>query len=267
MKSTLKRLLPALVVLASLAGPQAHADWAQSTDPLIIAARPTNLQIQAQNPPTYTWARYPTTVTGYTLEIRSSAGAVVATYTTDRNWYLPSATLPVGSYSWRVRPTNNTDWSTARQFVVDSTARPFIVPENAALKAQVLSRPRPRGLSTSIPVYSQWSAAMKSDRANALLGMSNEVLAQATKVAYPLDSMWIVPYSNPATAAFAAQISSVQSLINLNARQLEAASLLYYINGDPRFLTEAISRGLQRFRIRDGEKSVVFLVEVDALAL
>ncbi|MEG1056163.1 MAG: hypothetical protein RSF79_29490, partial [Janthinobacterium sp.] len=74
-------MLPILLAsgVLSVAGP-AHADWVQSLDPVVVAPAPTNLQIQAQNPPTFTWSRHISAPASYTVEIKSASGAV-STYT------------------------------------------------------------------------------------------------------------------------------------------------------------------------------------------
>ena len=222
--------------------PYASADWAQSTDALVVRPMPGNRQIQVQNPPTFSWARYSTNPSSYTLEIRSGT-TVVRTYTSTRNWYLPNETLPSGVYTWRVRPTNGTLWSDERPFEINASSKPFVLPENAVLRANVLKRPRPRGLSSALPIASAWTPAMKAERGNALLGMTNEVLRQTTAVALPADADWPLVASNVMTAAYAAQMTSIRGLISLNARQLEASALLYRLTGEQRFLTEALRRG------------------------
>ena len=81
----------------------ARADWAQSTDPLVVQPNPSNGAVQAQNPPGFFWARHATGPASYTIEITPSGGAPV-TATVERNWYLPTKALAQGNYSWRVRP-------------------------------------------------------------------------------------------------------------------------------------------------------------------
>ncbi|WP_256082187.1 DUF4962 domain-containing protein, partial [Massilia sp. YIM B04103] len=239
----LPKLSALLIACGLVAGtPLARADWAQSADPLVVAAKPGSYQTQVQNPPTFSWARHPTGSGSYTLEIRQGA-TVVRSYTTDRTWYLPSTLLPNGNYTWRVRPASATDWSSERQFSISAVSKPFLVPENAALRTAVLARPRPRGLPTSVPAVSAWSAAMKAERGNALQGLSNEVLLQTGKLALSKDANWGLTASQPATAAFVQQQTSVRTQINLSGRQLEAAALLYRLTGDVRFLAEALRRG------------------------
>ncbi|MDN2711992.1 heparinase II/III family protein [Janthinobacterium sp. SUN118] len=220
----------------------AHADWAQSADALVVKAMPTNRQLQVQNPPTFTWAPYAANTTSYTLEIRTGT-TVVRTYTSSRNWYLPSEPLPVGSYTWRVRPTNSSAWSDDRAFEIAGSSKQFLLPSNDVLRANILKRPRPRGLPASLPAASAWTAAMKAERGAALQGMSNEVVLQTANVAVPADANWPLVASSVMTAAYAAQMTSVRSSILLNSRQLEASALMFRLTGEQRFLTEALRRG------------------------
>lgn len=222
----------------------AHADWAQSTDAMVVRPAPFNMDVQVQNPPSFTWARHPTNFTSYTLEIRSGA-TVVRTYTSTRNWYLPSKALPPGTYTWRVRPTSSTEWSADRAFVISASSIPFELPENADLRATILKKARPRALQANLPLASAWPADVKAERSLALLSLTNEVTRQATALPYPRDSDWLLTLSadKVVTAAFASQMTSIRTAINLNTRQLTAASLMYRLTGEQRFLNEALSRG------------------------
>lgn len=62
----------------------AHADWAQSTDPLVVQPAPANSAVQAQNPPGFAWARHPSGPATYEIEITKVGGAAVKA-TVDRN--------------------------------------------------------------------------------------------------------------------------------------------------------------------------------------
>jgi hypothetical protein len=52
----------------------ARADWAQSTDPLVVQPAPANGAVQAQNPPGFTWARHPAGPASYEIEITPTGG-------------------------------------------------------------------------------------------------------------------------------------------------------------------------------------------------
>ena len=130
---------------------QAHADWAQSLDPLIIQPGPVETQVQAQNPPGFTWARHPDGPASYELEITPAGTGAPVRVTVERNWYLPPTAMALGSYSWRVRPTGTTDWSTPRTFSLTSRATLFEVPENATLRARILAKPSAANTSCARP--------------------------------------------------------------------------------------------------------------------
>src|SRR5689334_11985391 len=53
----------------------ARADWAQSADPLVVQTRPSNSEVQLQNPPTFSWARYPGGAARYEIQIRPEGGS------------------------------------------------------------------------------------------------------------------------------------------------------------------------------------------------
>jgi hypothetical protein len=239
-----KGIVLATALSSLLCSYSAHADWAQSTDPLIVQPAPTNSQIQAQNPPAFTWARYPTGPASYDIQITPAGGAGV-TYTTDRNWYLPTKALALGNYTWRVRPTGSSDWSTARAFSITANSTVFEVPDNTTLRNRILAKARPRALPPSFTPYSTWNTAKKNDLESYLSRLSNEVKLQMTALPNLSDSRWPIAIKSPLTAAMASQETDVRNRINEASRQMEAAALLWRAKKDPVFLTEALKRGDQ----------------------
>src|SRR5450830_50 len=220
---------------------QAHADWAQSISPLITAALPGGMQTQAQNPPTFSWARHPAKPPAYVVEVRQGT-TVVATYTTTRNWYMPSVALPMGQYSWRVRGSTRSDWSTDRFFTIAASSTEFAVPENPTLRARILSRPRPRGLQ-AMPLYANWTAAMKAERGAAVTQMIKEVDWNIPNLPIITDARWTLDTTTMATSAQAAQVADIRQQLDKRGRQLESAALLYRLTGTTKYLTEALRRG------------------------
>lgn len=218
------------------------ADWAIPTAIDAIKPSPDQLQVQAQNPPSFAWSRYPVypRVASYVLEIRAGVN-VVATYSTKRNFYLPSKALPSGSYTWRVRPVSNTDWSTPRGFVIDATSKVFEVPELATLKANVLAHGRSRQLAKSFTPAAQWSAAMRADRGASLTALTNEVNGKLG-MAPVRDATWST-YTTLSADLKAASFADIASKLGATTRQLEAAALLYRLTGDIKYFNEAVKRG------------------------
>jgi hypothetical protein len=86
--------IAALVLLCG----NARADWVESRDPLVVKAMPSPNTVPPQNPPSFSWARYPGAAGGYEIEIASDDRSFLTTTAVDRNWYLPSTVLPTGSY-------------------------------------------------------------------------------------------------------------------------------------------------------------------------
>jgi hypothetical protein len=232
--------LSTAAILAVLSG-HAAADWVQSPNPLVISAAPKNYLTQVANPPVFTWPRHTSNPASYVLEI-SNDTAVYKTFTVTRNWLFPTDKLPNGAYNWRVRPSNDvTGWSDRRNFNIDANARDFLVSDDAALRAKIVAKPRPRSVQSTMPVYANWSAAMKTERGTALSRMRAEVDWQMARIALPHDSNW--PLSTAVvTAASVVQSAAVRTSIYANGRQLQAAALLYRLTGEQKYLNETIIR-------------------------
>jgi hypothetical protein len=232
--------LPVALCLAALGAP-AIADWVQHPNPLVIPVTPKNLVSQVANPPVFTWPRHASNPPAYVIEI-SLGTTLYKSFTVTRNWLFPTEKLPGGSYNWRVRPsTSTTEWSDRRNFTIDSTAREFVVPDDATLRTQITAKPRPRSIQASMPVYAEWSAALKAERGISLTRLRTEVDWQAARIALPLDSNWLLSTAT-VTAATVAQTAAVRQSIYANGRQLNAAALLYRLTGEQKYLDEALRR-------------------------
>jgi hypothetical protein len=244
MKFHRKGIVLAVATTLLLCSFSARADWAQSTDPLVVQPAPANGQVQAQNPPSFAWARYPTGPASYEIEITQVGGATTRA-TVDRNWYLPTKALALGNYTWRVRPTGSSDWSSKRSFSITSRSTVFEVPDNATLRARISAKPRPRSLPASTNAYSTWNAAKKAELEPYLSRLSNEVKSQMGALPNLSDARWPISITAPLTAQMSSQQTDVRNKINEATRQLEAAALVWRIKRDPIYLNEAIKRGDQ----------------------
>lgn len=222
--------------------PATRADWALSAvEPAMVRPAPGNMEIQAQNPPSFTWARHPAKPTSYILEITGPSG-VLPLVTVNRLWYLPTTRLPAGTYSWRVRPGDRVDWSTPRSFVISSNTPLFEVPDDATLKTRITSRSRPRTLPLSFPKYANWSEAQLRERGSAYTEMRKDVVWRTTAMTDVLDSEWKI-FPATASAEKAAQTAAMGQRLATAGRQLESAALLYRLTGERVFLDEALRRG------------------------
>jgi hypothetical protein len=231
--------------LSSLLWPlSARADWAQSADPLVVRPNPSNREVQLQNPPTFTWARHPGGAARYEIEIAPEGGSPVSS-TVDRNWYLPTRSLALGNYTWRVRPSGSVDWSTPRAFSITGKSTAFEVPDNATLRARILDKARPRSLPTSFTPSSAWSASRKKDLAPYLSRLVKEVKLQTGALPDLIDARWPLVITAKLTAAMAAQQREIAHRIDEASRQLEAAAILWRLTKDPVYLKEAFKRGDQ----------------------
>ena len=242
MKQKFTRLMQ-LLAMACISAPclAQTADWSQSADLAAVRPAPVDLQVQAQNPPSFTWSRLATNTSGYTIELTRQGGATT-TFTSMRNWYLPTARLADGNYTWRVRPTNApTQWSTVRGFVINSSSTVFEVPSDSTLRARATAHAHPRQLPAVFPLYSSWTAAMLTERGDAVKRLIDDVVGH-TSMASARDSDWPLPTVYPVTASLSAQQASIRSRIGLVSHQAEAAALLYRITNTPAYLTEALRR-------------------------
>ncbi len=240
-----KGLAIAAALAALFAATSVHAaDWSQNADPLVVRPSPAHNQVQAQNPPGFTWARHPAGPAAYEIEITPVGGSPMRA-TVERNWYLPTKALPLGNYTWRVRPANSTEWSSVRNFTIATRSNIFEVPDNATLRSRILAKERPRSLPRTFTPMSSWNAARKAELEPYVSRLANEVKAQITAVPVLSDSRWPITISTPLTASMAAQQTDVRQRINEASRQLEAAAVLWRIKGETIFLNEALLRGDQ----------------------
>jgi hypothetical protein len=244
MKSHRKGIVLAVALTSLFSSFSARADWAQSTDPLVVQPAPANGQVQAQNPPGFAWARYATGPASYEIEITPAGGAAIKAVV-DRNWYLPTKALPLGNYTWRVRPANSSDWSTPRSFSITSKSAVFEVPDNATLRARIQAKARPRSLPASTTPFSTWNTAKRAELEPYLSRLTNEVKLQMTAVPALNDARWPIAITSPLTAQMASQQTDVRNKINEATRQMEAAALLWRLRKEQVYLDEAIRRGDQ----------------------
>jgi hypothetical protein len=223
----------------------AHADWAQSSDPLVVKPLPANGDSQPQNPPGFTWARHASGPASYEIEILADGATVPTRVTVDRNWYLPATAFADGTYTWRVRPVNSTDWSARRSFAINARSLRFEVPDNATLRARILQKPRPRSMHASLVPMSQWDYTRRVRYEPFASRMANEVKAQITALPVLSDSRWALSIAAPITQAMVTQQNDVRARINEASRQLQAAALMYRLKGEALYLNEALRKGDQ----------------------
>lgn len=222
----------------------ARADWAQSTDPLVINPGPALGQVQPQNPPGFTWARHPAGPAQYEFEL-TQQGAAPTSAVVDRNWYLPTRALALGNYSWRVRPLGGTDWSAPRAFTIAARSTVFEVPDNATLRARIVARGHPRSLPPSFVPMTKWNAARMAELEPYTSRMTNEIKLQIGALPQLSDARWPLAITAPLTAAMNAQQADIRNRINEASRELQAATVMWRLKGDAMYLTEALRKGDQ----------------------
>ncbi|MGZ3180897.1 MAG: heparinase II/III domain-containing protein [Telluria sp.] len=219
----------------------ARADWAEPSEPEAVHALPTGGAPQPQNPPAFSWSRKPGAA-GYVLEVRQGS-APVASWSTDRNWYLPLRAFNPGRYAWRVRAANGADWSDWREFEVPASAAIFEVADNATLRAIATQRPRPRMLPNDFRPSTAWTPGERADRSRALEALAREVRDRKPGLRAVRDADWPMVTGKTVSAAASAQNSDVRQRVNTTARQVEGAALLFRLTGERAWLDEAVQRG------------------------
>jgi hypothetical protein len=220
----------------------ARADWVVAPEFEAVRPLPDKNQVQPQNPPSFSWSRHKLAVPGYVIEVKAANGSTT-TYNATRNWYLPSKALAAGAYTWRVRPSNSTEWSDPRGFSIDASSMKFEVPEDGTLRAVLKLSVRPRQLPKNFVMSTAWTEAMKAERARPLQILRSEVDYKIPTMAAVKDSDWPLVTSGTVTAATNAQSANIRQRINNTGRQLEAAALLHKLTGEQKYLDEALRRG------------------------
>jgi len=112
MKFVKYSLLPYAVfsALATFAS-ASRADWAISANIEAVRPAPDKMQLQPQNPPGFSWSRYPiaTSSTWYLVIIQPPGTASPIKHVVPRNWLLPTHAFPTaGIYTWKVAPFTRT---------------------------------------------------------------------------------------------------------------------------------------------------------------
>ncbi|SFG51624.1 protein of unknown function [Duganella sp. CF458] len=112
MKFVKYSLLPYAVFAAlSTFAPASRADWAISANIEAVRPAPDKMQLQPQNPPGFSWSRYPiaTSSTWYLVIIQPPGTASPIKHAVPRNWLLPTHAFPTaGIYTWKVAPFTRT---------------------------------------------------------------------------------------------------------------------------------------------------------------
>ncbi|HEY0586136.1 MAG TPA: heparinase II/III family protein [Pseudoduganella sp.] len=112
MKFVKYSLLPYAVFAAlSTLATASRADWAISPNIEAVRPAPDKMQLQPQNPPGFSWSRYPiaTSTTWYLVIIQPPGTASPIKHVVPRNWLLPThAFATAGIYTWKVAPFTRT---------------------------------------------------------------------------------------------------------------------------------------------------------------
>ncbi|MEC5159511.1 MULTISPECIES: heparinase II/III domain-containing protein [unclassified Janthinobacterium] len=252
----LARMCAAMAI--ACAYPQAHADWAQSTEVIAVRPAPVNPpapfanKAQVQNPPAFAWSRA-SGAASYELEYWTPSTDPVRVNVV-RNWYLPPNALEIGTYMWRVRPVGTNQWTDTRTFSIDASSQTFEVPDSDTLKDIAKNRTMPRMLPEQFSIQADWSAAMAQERAAALTTVAADVKWRITEMLSLAKAEDVNGFMTPEPGTSAETLRKLNTAmgqrIQTAAHQLEAAALLHHLKPTAAgfqvdFLAEAIERGNQ----------------------
>jgi len=145
-----------LSVLSALAcvSSASHADWATSTIIEAVRPAPDKMQLQPQNPPGFSWSRYPTATssTWYLVIITPPTGAPIKA-AVPRNWLLPTHQFTAaGIYTWKVAPFTYT------QAMADAVAASRVKSKSLNYNnAQIEAAAEAQIVGLAEPVAKNWS--------------------------------------------------------------------------------------------------------------
>ncbi|ABB73559.1 protein of unknown function [Nitrosospira multiformis ATCC 25196] len=218
------------------------SDWAEPTAAEQIPVTPANGAIVKQNPPDFDWRRINLSAE-YVLVLQHEGGKRYE-WRTPRNWYLPSASLPPGKYSWQVRPIgpgSGVGESAWRRFTISEDAIPFVVPDNEDLLRELRNKPRPRSFVRGKD-ESKSRSLVQSERSNVVATVKNQVkkkMAQPALAAPPK----LVDRKVGKGAGWANSLFAIRNYVSGEAYQLRATAFLWQLNHDPALLAEALRTG------------------------
>ncbi|MDB5821782.1 MAG: Heparinase II/III-like protein [Herminiimonas sp.] len=237
-------IIAALGIALCLAGlsPLACADWAESADPMTVRLSPAANATMQQNPPGFTWSRYGKQMSHYELRVRSTTGSIFH-WTTAKTWYLPTALMPPGAYTWQVRALEDgAPWSEKRPFTISPNSASFVVPDDDQLVNRLKRKSRPRSFAFNGADEQTWRTAIMADRAATVQQLNDQVRVMASESPATDLSMVLVPKSRD-PAAWAKSIATIERQTELECLQLRRSALLWRVTGDPTMLEEARRRG------------------------
>lgn len=250
-----KHILQAFAVMSLLACAQAGyqqpppekidnrvSDWARPTAAEQIPLAPANGTIVKQNPPDFDWRRINLS-TEYVLVVQQEGGKRYE-WRTPRNWYLPSASLPPGKYSWQVRPIgagSEVGASAWRQFTVPEDAITFVVPSNEDLLRALRDKPRPRSLLRGRD-EGKLRSLVPSERKNVVEVVRKQVQKKMARPALGAAPKKVERKVGK-EADWANSLVAIRNYVTEDVWQLRAAALLWQINRDPALLAEVLKTG------------------------
>ena len=149
----------------------AQSDFLVRSDPTLAPIRPLDCSAVTQTPPEFTW---PPQGGNNTYEVMLKLpGGKLEKRTTPHNWLLLDKTLPPGDYSWQVRVSGDSNYtSEPRSFTIAPNSRPFLVPDGATLVKSARQATRPRTWSRDL---TRPMSGLKAERAHAFRSLVTEV--------------------------------------------------------------------------------------------
>ena len=171
------RLLTLLAGFAVCAAAHASApcgpksDFLVRSDATLAPLRPADCATTQQTPPEFSWPPQSGRNT-YEVLVTFPDGKTESRKT-DSNWLLWDRAMPPGKYTWRVKVSGGSNYtSEPRTFTIAPDAQPFVVPAPDALVKHASATPRPRTWSRDA---TRPLAALKSERAAGFRTLRQEV--------------------------------------------------------------------------------------------
>ena len=149
----------------------AQSDFLVRSDPTLAPVRPFDCSAVTQTPPEFTW---PPQNGNNTYEVMLKLpGGRLEKRATAHNWLLWDKTLPPGDYSWQVKVSGDSNYtSEPRTFRIAPDSTPFLVPDGATLVKSARRAPRPRTWSRDL---TRPMSGLKAERAHGFRSLVTEV--------------------------------------------------------------------------------------------
>jgi len=216
-------------------------DWAAGASATSMPVRPAHCAQLDQTPPDFSWPAAGRSA-NYLFELRRPDG-VVEKRTVRRNWALWGEALAAGTYAWRVSVSNPKGGEETvgawREFVIQSGAQAFVVPDVSTLTERATTRARPRAFYAGEPLQRLHDSLKDERRAvwEALVGD----LSVPAKPAQGLEApVWMARAQGQ--KAYSRALGDAKREAGRDLDQMLAAAFAYRVTGGPAYKQMALAK-------------------------